>query len=203
MIFRGELIADEPMREAALSERFEVSRRTVREALSILEHAGLVHHHRHKGSRVAKLDVSDIRDLYRVRRTLELAAAESAPHAPSHRHAALAAAYQQLSDATQIGNAESIVASDVEFHRAVVGLIGSDRVDGFYAAIALEMRFALTVLEARYRESKRRPKAALAEHRQIFEALRDGNVSVARRLIGEHIDVNEHLLTTSVENRTD
>jgi DNA-binding GntR family transcriptional regulator len=198
LIFRGELLPDEPMREAALSDRFEVSRRTVREALSILEHAGLVRHHRHKGTRVARLRAADIRDLYQVRRTLELAAVEAAPHAPTARRAALAEAYRALSDATAVGHADQIVAQDLEFHRGVVGLLDSPRIDEFFATIAVEMRFALTLLEASYQESKRRPKAALAEHREIHDALQAGDVSTAHRLINEHVDVNERLLLEAV-----
>lgn len=198
MIFRGELSPDEPMREAALSERFEVSRRTVREALSILEHAGLVRHHRHKGTRVAQLRADDIRDLYRVRRTLELAAADASPSAPASRREALAAAFRQLADATAVGRADQIVAQDLEFHRGVVGLLDSARIDQFFATIAVEMRFALSVLEASYQESKRRPKAALAEHREIHDALQSGDVATARALINEHVDVNEGLLLASI-----
>lgn len=201
MIFRGELLPDEPMREAALSERFEVSRRTVREALSILEHAGLVRHHRHKGTRVALLRAEDIQDLYQVRRTLELAAAEAAPSAPKSRRDALADAFRRLADATAVGRAEQIVAQDLEFHRAVVGLLDSARIDQFFATIAVEMRFALSVLEASQQESKRRPKAALAEHRNIHDALQSGDVTTARALITEHVDVNESLLLSAVSAR--
>ena len=198
MIFRGELLPDEPMREATLSERFEVSRRTVREALSILEHAGLVRHHRHKGTRVTRLGADDIRDLYRVRRALELAAADAAPQAPAARRDALTEAFRRLTDATAVGHAEQIVAADLEFHRGVVGLLDSPRIDRFFTTIAVEMRFALTVLEASYQESKRRPRAALAEHREIYQALQAGDVARARTLITEHVDVNEHKLLTSI-----
>lgn len=198
LILRGDLAPDEPMREAALADRFEVSRRSVREALSLLEHAGLVRHHRHKGTRVTRLDADDIRDLYRVRGTLELAAARAAGSAPYERRVALEQAFQRLSEATRLGHAEEIVARDLEFHQATVGLLGSARIDQFFADVALEMRYALSILEASQHESKRRPKAALDEHRAIYEALLAGNRSTATRLISEHIDVNERLLIDAV-----
>ena len=194
LIFRGELGPDDPMREAALSERFEVSRRTVREALSLLEIAGLVRHHRHKGSRVTRLSAADVRDLYQVRRTLELAAAGQAAQAPDDRRAALTTAFEALAAATRAGHADEIVVRDLEFHQAVVGLLASPRMDGFFSAVALEMRYALTILEASYQESKRRPRAALAEHRQIYAALLDGDHPTAAALIGAHVDANEALL---------
>jgi DNA-binding GntR family transcriptional regulator len=199
MIMSSRLEPDEPMREAALSERFEVSRRTVRDALGILEHEGLVRHHRHKGSRVTRLDVADIRDLYRVRRTLELAAAAACDQAGEWRWAELRAAFTRLSDATTVGRAEDIVRRDLEFHGAVVGLLDSARIDGFFAAIATEMRYALSILEASYQESRRRPRAALDEHRAIYRALLDGDRATAVELISEHIDVNEQLLARAIE----
>lgn len=197
-ILDGRLAPDEPMREIALAERYEVSRRTVRDALNLLEHDGLVRHSRHKGTRVTHLDEDDIRDLYQVRRTLELAAADGVRGAAPDRLAALTAAYDALAEATQSGDAGAIVARDLEFHRAVVGLLTSPRIDAFFAAIAVEMRYALSILEASYQESKRRPKAALAEHRAIYDALLAGDSARAAQLIGEHVDVNEALLTKAV-----
>jgi DNA-binding GntR family transcriptional regulator len=198
LILSGRLVPDEPMREAALAEQYAVSRRTVREALTVLEQKGLVRHHRHRGARVTRLDAADIHDLYNVRRTLEQAAARAAARAGDERRRALTEALQRLSEATTLGRSEDIVACDLAFHRAVVGLLASPRIDAFFATIATEMRYALSILESSYRESKRRPKAALAEHRAIHDALLAADVRLAVRLIGEHVDVNETLLVAAV-----
>ena len=156
-ILRGELAPDEPMREAALASRYEVSRRTVREALSVLEHAGLVRHHRHKGARVTQFDEGDIHDLYRVRRTLETAAARGCAGASAERQDALAVAFDRLAEASRSGSAEAVVARDLQFHQAVVGLLDSPRVNQFFADIALEMRYALSILEASALPAKPKP----------------------------------------------
>lgn len=198
MIFDGRLEPDEAMREAALSQGFEVSRRTVRDALSVLEHEGLVRHHRHKGSRITRLAAEDIHDLYRVRRSLELAAAQAVGTSPESRRAGLTEALARLREATATGRADNIVARDLEFHRAVVGLLASPRIDQFFATIAVEMRYALSVLEASYQESKRRPRAAFEEHRAIHNALIGNDQRGAARLIAEHIDINEMLLVDAV-----
>jgi len=198
MIITGRLQPDAPMREAALSGQFEVSRRTVRDALSVLEHEGLVRHHRHKGSRVTQFEPDDIRDLYRVRRTMELAAAQAANQSSEARRQQLTVAFERLTQATKVGQADDIVQRDLEFHQAIVGLLGSDRVDRFFATIAVEMRYALSILEASYQESKRRPAAALAEHRAMYDALMRKDRRTAARLITEHTDVNEELLLNTV-----
>lgn len=199
MIMSGELAPDAPMREAALSEQFSVSRRTVRDALGVLEHEGLVRHHRHKGSRVVRFDVADIHDLYAVRRTLETAAGEHCAAASPVRRVQLGAAFDRLADATTLGRTGDVVQCDLEFHRAVVGLLDSRRIDDFFAAIAVEMRFALAILEASYHESRHRPKAALDEHRAIRDALLAGDALLASRLIAEHVEVNEALLVRAIE----
>ena len=147
---------------------------------------------------MVQLQGSDIRDLYAVRRTLELAAAAAAASAPEPRRRALSDALARLADATTLGRADEVVRRDLEFHRAVVGLLDSPRIDEFFADIAVEMRYALSILEASYQESRRRPEAALAEHRAIHDALLAGDRERASALVGDHADVNESLLVDAV-----
>ena len=80
----------------------------------------------------------------------------------------------------------------------MVGLIGSARVDDFFADIAVEMRYALSILEANFHESSKRPAEALDEHRAICAAFVDRNAAEAGRLIQEHADSNERLLVEIV-----
>ena len=78
MIMGGTLKPGEQLREEGLSVQFDVSRRTVRDALGILGRERIVRHYRHKGSRVVLFTENDIHDLYRVRKTLEGSAAAGA-----------------------------------------------------------------------------------------------------------------------------
>jgi DNA-binding GntR family transcriptional regulator len=198
LVMSGELEPGAPLREAALSQRFEVSRRTVRDALAILEREGLARHHRHRGAFVTQFGAADIIDLYRVRRTMELAAAQQAPHASAAARAALDDAFARLADATRLGRASEIVLRDLNFHRAVVGLLGSDRFDRFFAEISVEMRYALSILESSYQESAVRPAEALDEHRAMYAALRDGDGATAAALIDEHVRDNQALLLRAI-----
>jgi DNA-binding GntR family transcriptional regulator len=199
-VMTGKLSPGAPLREAALSEQFDVSRRTIRDALGVLEREGLVHHHRHRGARVTQFEAEDIRDLYRVRRTMELAAAREVQDAPAEAIRALTDAFERLSDATRLGRAEEIVLRDLGFHQAIVGLLGSARCDRFFADISVEMRYALAILEASYQESSVRPEEALNEHHAIYRALLDGDSATAVTLITEHIRDNESLLLRVVGN---
>jgi len=198
MIMTGALAPEEQLREEHLSVQFDVSRRTVRDALGILAHERIVRHYRHRGSRVVRFSEDDIHDLYGIRRTLESAAARAVRRAPADRLDDLKRAFDELSHATSTGVAADIVRRDLEFHRAVVALLDSPRFDEFFSTIAVEMRFALAILETAYAESEQRPDEALEEHREIYAALAARDVRLAKRLVEEHADANEELLVKAL-----
>ena len=198
LIMGGTLKPGEQLREEGLSAQFDVSRRTVRDALGILARERIVRHYRHRGSRVVLFTENDIHDLYRVRKTLEGSAAAKADELTDAQLKVLTEAFENLADATRAGNANEIVSRDLEFHQAVVRLIGSPRVDDFFAGIAVEMRYALSILESTYHESSKRPAEALDEHRAIWAAFVNRNVAEATRLVEAHADSNERLLVEAV-----
>ncbi len=200
LIMDGSLTPGEQLREEALSEQFDVSRRTVRDALGVLARERIVRHYRHKGSRVVLFSEDDIRDLYRVRRTLEGSAARRARKFTDQQLQELRDAFGDLEAATRSGSADDVVRRDLAFHQAVVGLNGSARVDEFFAGIAVEMRYALSILESTYRESDRRPDEALDEHREILTAFLERNATKAGRLVEEHALANEELLVGAVDS---
>src|SRR5699024_3199621 len=68
--------------ESAMCTRHDASRNTVRAAMQRLRAEGLVVAIRHRGVIVKTLTPADVRDIYRVRRTLELDAIERSSFAP-------------------------------------------------------------------------------------------------------------------------
>jgi DNA-binding GntR family transcriptional regulator len=198
-IFSGALPPGEPLREAGLAADYETSRRTVQDALAVLATEGLVRHERHRGAKVAQLARGDVEDLYRVRLALESAAAKAVGAASSTARQLLTDALEHLRDATNSGDPYRIVECDLNFHRAVVGLLESPRVDAFFASIAMEMRFALTMLESVAQEANDRPDEAFAEHRAIHDALLKHDVQRAESLIYEHVAVYRDRLCRIVD----
>jgi DNA-binding GntR family transcriptional regulator len=79
-ILAGRLRAGARIRQEAVARELGTSRIPVREALHQLESEGLVSLVPRSGARVAKLDIAEYSELYRIREQLEpLAIAESAP----------------------------------------------------------------------------------------------------------------------------
>jgi DNA-binding GntR family transcriptional regulator len=78
-IHDGRLRPGTPIRQEALAKRLGASRIPVREALRQLESEGLVTLVPHSGARVARLDIAEHVEIYRIREALEpIAIAESA-----------------------------------------------------------------------------------------------------------------------------
>ncbi|WP_431236030.1 GntR family transcriptional regulator (plasmid) [Mycolicibacterium psychrotolerans] len=201
-IMSGGLKRGAALREESIANDFQVSRRTVRDALRVLEDNGLVRHQRHKGSTVTDFGVADINDMYESRRLLEVGAAqwwcEQPEDVANSRFAALEDAYDLLALMMQRGDTRRIVEADLAFHARIIGLLGSPRVDKFFSTIATEMVYALAILESSLRESETRPDASLAEHRAIFDALATKSSPLAAELVEEHIHVNRARLVTIV-----
>src|SRR5262245_9077955 len=70
-VLSGELQPGERLEQDKLAERFSVSPTPVREALRQLEAEGIVDYNPHRGVRVAEVSLSDVREIYLIRGTLE------------------------------------------------------------------------------------------------------------------------------------
>jgi DNA-binding GntR family transcriptional regulator len=75
-ILAGDIPPGAPLVETALSERFDVSRGPLREALRQLIEEGLVITVPYTGTHVAALSVEDVREIYSLRTALEIFAIE-------------------------------------------------------------------------------------------------------------------------------
>lgn len=198
-ILDGTFAPGSPLREVALTQRYGVSRRTVREALLDLRDQGLVVHRHNSGAVVRALDADDIADLYRVRRVLEVEGVRSLPGAPDDRLVAVRSAYDDLAGATAEGpHPVAPAGADAAFHGAVIGLSGSPRIDGFYRGVGTQMTYAITVLQRHDVEAAVPPERVLAEHRAIRDAVLRRDAQEAERLVLEHIATYEQVLLAEV-----
>ncbi len=76
-IIGGRLLPGMALVESDLVSAYNASRNTIREALHRLGQEGLTRYVRNKGVTVRRLGIDEVRDLFQVRRTLELQAIAS------------------------------------------------------------------------------------------------------------------------------
>jgi DNA-binding GntR family transcriptional regulator len=146
-IIRGELPPGTPLREHSLAQGFDVSRNTVREALRLLSHEGLVDYHIHRGVGVRRLSRADIHDIYRTREALELIAID---YSAIDRHDGLEAISRVVDEAERAAASADwpqVATLDIEFHQLIVQLIGSEAIAGFFRRVVAELRLAFAEIE--------------------------------------------------------
>lgn len=139
-ILSGVFGPGDPLRLAALSERYSVSATPLREALSRLEEKRLVEAHRNRGWRVARVSLLQLEDIAAARLALERALfADSLIHGDLVWEADVVAAHHTLAQTppperpeAEAARAAWIAAHD-GFHRALLGAARSDRLRDFWS----------------------------------------------------------------------
>ncbi|WP_166804510.1 GntR family transcriptional regulator [Cryobacterium algoritolerans] len=185
LILAGELKPGTPLRENAIATALSVSRNTVREAVLLLGQSRLIRHEMHHGAIVAEPTKDALINLYDARRGLEVGAV-SLP-ADAENIAGIKSALDDLERAATEGDDREIVAKDLAFHAATVRNFRSERIDAFYAQIAVELSFFLNALAAS-RLDYAEDESFLDEHRRIYEAIAAGDRAGAARFVQDHIN---------------
>jgi DNA-binding GntR family transcriptional regulator len=122
-ILEGELLPGQRVNQEAWAARAGVSLIPAREALRALAGEGLVTYRPRRGYVVTELDVADLEEVYRLRRSLEAEALRrGVPGATPDDLAALGAAAEQCRTAP---DAASRLAANRSFHELLHGLAGS------------------------------------------------------------------------------
>jgi len=143
-IVRGELRSGTQFGEQQLTAALGVSRNTLREAFQILIGERLLVREPHRGVFVRRLDATDVRDIYNVRRLVECAAL--ARPAEPRGLVEMRAAVRQGRSAARRHDWYDVGTADVRFHVAVTALGGSGRLDRVMRALFAELRLAFQLV---------------------------------------------------------
>jgi DNA-binding GntR family transcriptional regulator len=195
-ILSGELAPGTSLREVALAERFSTSRNTIREALRALVTEGLAQHLAHRGAVVAEPTPADVVDVYRARVAVEVAAAGAAGAAGPEQLGPLARALEAMEAAFARGDWKGTTEADLDFHRLLVALASSPRLDTFYAHLQGELRLLLLLAD---RDLPDRGK--VAEHRRMLDLARAGDVDGLRAALSAHVVHAEAVLLKVLDTR--
>jgi DNA-binding GntR family transcriptional regulator len=205
-ITAGQLPPGTRLAEEAIGEALSVSRNTLREAFRLLTHERLLVHELNRGVFVRTLSEQDVVELYRVRRMIELAALhalierdpeayERAPAAPEP-FAKLAEAVSAAEQAAEQARWQDVGTANLRFHRAVVELAGSPRIEQFMAQILAELRLVFHVM----RDPRSFHEPYIARNRELLTALRSGDVPGAQALLEAYLnDAERQLLKAHAE----
>ena len=145
LLISGELSPGQRLSEAAFSERFDVSRNSLREAFRLLTKDGLLRHEANRGVFVTVPSMASVIDIYRVRRMLECGALRQA----WQQHPAIRVMRDAVNTARKqrdAGDWVGVGSANMTFHAAIIDLSDSARLTEFYERIAAELRLCFGLL---------------------------------------------------------
>lgn len=169
-ILAGELRPGRPLREIALAASLDVSRNSLREGLRLLSAEGLITQIPNKGAAVGRLTMTAVSDIYRARRILEGQAATESATAEPGRFAAMEAAVAEEERAEHARAWRSALTAGLRFHCALVAMLGSSRIDGFFRILVAQLRLAW----AEASEDDRLQHSWAGRDRELYELLCTG-----------------------------
>ncbi|WP_320152931.1 GntR family transcriptional regulator [uncultured Tolumonas sp.] len=189
-LIAGQLYAGQTLVEMDLADRLEASRNTVREALRQLLCEGLVTYQRNKGVTVRMMERSDIKDIYVIRRTLELQAINGGRYIKQEALARMLSAIETVESASRDDDWATAATYSLRFHQAIVSILGSRRFDSFFASIIAQLR----LLFASAPDEKFFQQPWVERDRAIYLFLQAGQRDEAMQLLSHYLDDSEQAL---------
>jgi DNA-binding GntR family transcriptional regulator len=182
-IIKRELTPGSRLPEPALAERFGTSRAPIREALYLLDQAGLVERTPRRGTVVKAYTRREIEEIYQVRITLERLALERICESPETVEAC-------LSDLKPIIREMETVQDDPMryrelnylFHRSIIVVSRSGLVRRLYAQIEGPLKIFLRRM---FFAEGAVPKS-FGEHLQILAAIEEADAEKAQQRLEKH-----------------
>jgi DNA-binding GntR family transcriptional regulator len=126
--------------EEVMAQALGISRNTLREALSQLVGERILVRVPHRGVLVVTPTAHDVRDIYAARRVIEPGCLRASAGAGAGTYAALEVAVRDAREAVARGAGDDVATANQHFHRGVVALAGSRRLDDEMALLLAEMR---------------------------------------------------------------
>ena len=187
--------------EREIAEAMETSRGPVRDALLLLEQEGLVVRYPHRGTFVTELSLEDAEEIYTLRQAIEGLALEYVlQRATSEDLDGLDEQVQEMAAEVEAGyDLGKATELDLQFHRSLCRISGHGRLLEAWEALSAQTRVLL--LTHRRRNPRDFTERAVDWHRRLVQAIRLGDLDLARGELCKHLAVTlEGFVNSSQES---
>lgn len=183
-ITTGRYAPRQRLSERELAGQLNVSRTPVREALRLLIQDGLVTYEPRIGYRVIQISEDLVGNIMEIREVLEGLAARLA----SRRHSAsivtaMEETVEQARRSHEEGQLSGLITANQQFHSLLVE--GSK--NSFLVSMYRTLQAYIGLMMSVSLSWPRRPAKTLKEHKEIIEAIKDGNPDKAEKVVRIHI----------------
>lgn len=186
-ITEGHLRPGTQLRDVALAAELGVARHTLRSALRLLEYEGLLTYQMHKGVIVKTLSTVDVREIYRVRRTLELSAIEHSALVTEADLSRLDATVRAAELALASEEWNRVGTASLRFHQALVALLGSNTFDQLFRGVLAQLRLAFAIMP----DEQTWQSPWISRDREICDLVCGGGRDSAKALLWQYLDDSE------------
>jgi DNA-binding GntR family transcriptional regulator len=190
-ILEGEFRPGMQLQELPLASSLGVSRNTMREAIRILSLEGLLRRSLHRGAAVSQLSLRDVREIYQLRRMLELPAVLAARDPDPGLLQEIRSAVEQYELAVRDRNWSCAVSHDLHFHSLLIRFHGNKRLESFYKNMLGELRVGMVLVD----RSHDNPGALIPVHRKMCQLLTTGKLKQCADVLEQHLEDSESRLT--------
>lgn len=193
-ILAGRYRPGEPLREEEIGARHGLARNSVREVLRVLLAEGLAAYSAFRGFRVPLLTTDDVEDIYRARCFIECGAITLSSAEPDMGR--FADTHSLFSAAVAKGEADDAFMLDIEFHRQIVALSGSDRLVASHRELMQGLRLSHLVGPAFGGEILR---ASVPQHAEVLVALAGRQRERAAEALRNHLHYSQCALVAEMK----
>lgn len=145
-VLSGVYLPGERLIEERLCEQLSISRPPLREALKTLEHLGLVVQTPRRGAAVTQLTQHDVYEIVTLRNDLEQMAMRLAlPNLDAARLARCHDALGAMEALIPAGGEAAMIHAGYDFHIAIVGLAGHNRLEHTYRSMAMQLELCMAM----------------------------------------------------------
>lgn len=186
-ILDGELRPGTPLQEVPLAASLGVSRNTMREATRILSLEGLLKRSIHRGVAVSQLSLKDVKEIYHLRRMLEISAVLAATPDHSDVLADLQNTLEGYERAVRESDWMSAVSFDLQFHSLLVRFHRNRRLESFYQKLIGEVRIGMVLVDRSHDD----PGRLVPVHHKLYQLLAAGKLKQCAAVLAQHLDDSE------------
>lgn len=185
----------ERLLEKDQSEKYNVSRSTIREAFTILENQGLIVNKARRGTYVNHFTERDLKELIELRILIEKnAVIKALPLLKQADYKELTEILKAMKNQIVIADWYELFNLDLDFHRTIVNACDNSRVIKIFELNQIEMRTYLGYLENSYAN----PEELYEEHLKLFNLLKSNDTNKIAKGFENHIIYAEEKLLGSI-----
>ena len=189
-IVEGLVVMGSKISEPELARHYDISRSTLRDALSRLEGCGLLERKANVGYRVVTLSTEKLLEIFRVRESLEgMACNLAAKNMTAEQIAELKSLLTQheQNESLQQGEAYYQKEGDFDFHFKIVFGSGNGLL---IRLLCEELYYLVRMYRYQFGMASPRAKKAFREHHNIIQAIEDKDGELAEILMRRHISAS-------------